>query len=161
MSEVVMTPKMKKAVAARLETIREKRDGVLTPEDVVSDARSAKSPLHGLFTWDDKEAAHQHRLMVARSIIRSVKVEVLTETRTLSIPMYIRDPKCASDEQGYAALAVIKDDREIATEALLYEFKRAASCLERACNIAEGLNLVDEVQGLLQRMRALQLKVVA
>lgn len=161
MSEVTMTPQLKKQVAERLEVIREKNGGVLTPEAVVADAKSAKSPLNKLFTWDDKEAAHQHRLMVARTIIRSVKVEVKTETKILSVPMYVRDPKRASDEQGYASTVELKNDREVATEALAYEFKRAIAVMERAVNIAEGLEMIDELKELLSRMQAVQLRLVA
>lgn len=161
MSELSINPEQRKAVAERLEKIRARNGGVLTPEHVVEDARSVKSPLHEMFPWSDKEAAHKHRLDIAREIIRHVRVEICTETRTFSVPRYVRDPRMASDEQGYAAVAEIKDDRDVARDALLYEFKRAVALLERACDIADGLGLGEEVTELVKRMRVLQERVKA
>ena len=60
-----------------LEICRENR-GVLRPEDVVEQARSPKSVLHGLFQWDDSEAAREYRLWQARELIR-VSVVMLPE----------------------------------------------------------------------------------
>lgn len=65
------------AIAAALEVIAGD-DGTLLPEQVVEAARTANSPLHSLFTWNDKTAAHQHRLNQARNLCRSVEIRVLT-----------------------------------------------------------------------------------
>ena len=45
-----------------LEEIRQANNGLLLPMDVVERAKSPNSALHHCFTWDDNEAAHQHRL---------------------------------------------------------------------------------------------------
>lgn len=49
----------------------------ISPADLVTAARSAKSPLHKLFEWDDKKAAEAHRLGRAQYLLRSVVVEIL------------------------------------------------------------------------------------
>jgi hypothetical protein len=48
----------------------------ITPEGVVDDARSKKSPLHKYFQWSDKVAAEAHRRGQARRIIGSLHVVV-------------------------------------------------------------------------------------
>ncbi len=49
-------------------------DGTVTPEQYVAAAKPARSPIHDTLTWDDVEAARQHRLDQARSILRSIVV---------------------------------------------------------------------------------------
>lgn len=55
----------------------EEENGILTPERVVEAARSEKSPLHNAFEWDDTEAGRKYRLIQARFLINSIKVEYL------------------------------------------------------------------------------------
>lgn len=54
----------------------EQRDGLLTAEAVLADARSPRSPLHGFFEWDDSKAAHAHRIRTAGTLIRAVAYRV-------------------------------------------------------------------------------------
>jgi hypothetical protein len=61
----------------RLRTIYD-RDGKLTAESVVDDARDPSSPLHARFDWDDTVAAFQWRLEQARCVIRAA-VTVIDE----------------------------------------------------------------------------------
>lgn len=63
-------------VLAELHRIRDENDGVLTPEAVVEDSTPEDAPLHNHFEWDDKKAAHKHRIEQARQIIRSFRVEM-------------------------------------------------------------------------------------
>ncbi|MCA9173904.1 MAG: hypothetical protein KDB14_05395 [Planctomycetales bacterium] len=69
------------AAHGELEKIRANHGGELLPEHVVEAASRKRSPLHEVFDWDDKEAAHQWRLEQARSLIRAVVVyETESET---------------------------------------------------------------------------------
>ncbi|MFY0400782.1 hypothetical protein [Brevundimonas naejangsanensis] len=54
----------------------ERKEGELTPSNVLERARSANSSLHGHFEWDDSVAAEQHRLSQAGELIRSIVVDV-------------------------------------------------------------------------------------
>lgn len=47
------------------------------PRDLLTAARSKKSPIHGLFNWDDKAAAEEYRLSQASSLLYSVVVEIV------------------------------------------------------------------------------------
>ena len=51
------------------------RDGVLTCEAVVREARAKNSPLHDYFTWDDSRAAERYRLIEAGRLIATVRIE--------------------------------------------------------------------------------------
>lgn len=48
--------------------------GVLTPANVVEDARPDGSPLHHRFEWDDSIAAESYRRAQAADLIREVRV---------------------------------------------------------------------------------------
>lgn len=77
------------AVGRRIESLREKFKGELTPEDVLNDAQDENSPLHTFFEWDDSAAAHQHRLQQARGLIRAV------------VAVYVRNDRPAMRTRAY------------------------------------------------------------
>lgn len=56
-----------------LERIRAK-EGNLKPESIINAAKRKNSPMHKVFNWDDKSAAHEYRLTQARYITRSIEV---------------------------------------------------------------------------------------
>lgn len=148
-----MDPKIKKAVEARLEQLAQKNAGRLTPEAVVEDARNPRSPLHSFIDWDDKKAAHQWRLDQARALIRSVRVEIHTEAKTISTVRYVRDPS-AKEAQGYVPVAKLRDDKDMAREAIESEMSRVLATLERAQGLADALGLADEFGTLLRQATA-------
>jgi hypothetical protein len=57
-------------IQQELERLKEANGGILKPEAVVEFARDPATALHSRFTWDDGEAARQHRLWQAREVIR-------------------------------------------------------------------------------------------
>ena len=63
-----------------LDRIRIKH-GHLKPEVVVSYAKPDESPLHRVFEWDDAAAAEEYRLIQARTLVRSVVVEMKNDMR--------------------------------------------------------------------------------
>jgi len=137
----------------------EAASGVLTPEAVLEAAKNPESILHDSFTWDDTEAAHQHRLYQARKLISSVKVQIKTETRTVSTVFYVRDPNASKETQGYVSLTHLRRDEDLAREALLQEFSRVASALERARHLASALQMESEIENLLTTVRSLHERV--
>ena len=52
----------------------ESTQGIITPAAVVAAAAPSKSPLHGFFEWDNKQAANKYREHQARQLIASVYV---------------------------------------------------------------------------------------
>jgi hypothetical protein len=61
------------AVGEELERIRQ-RDGTITVDAALDEARSVHSPLHPLCTWEDDIAAENWRRDEIRRAIRSIKV---------------------------------------------------------------------------------------
>jgi len=61
-----------------LEKIK-KKQGKLTPQLVLKEAKKRKSPLHDYFVWDDSEAGQQWRLQQARTMIGNIVEVVLVE----------------------------------------------------------------------------------
>lgn len=57
-----------------IEKIKEKNNGQVTPDDVVTVARMSTHPLHDIFDWNDASAAKSQRLHVARILIGSIVV---------------------------------------------------------------------------------------
>ena len=147
-----MTGDERKAINERLERIRMRAKGILTPAAVVADARSESSPLHSQFTWDDSEAARLRRLDEARMLIRSVRLEVTNTDVGIAAPFYVRDLSRPADKQGYASIVEVRDDATIAAETLQYEFDRAIGCIERSVEIANVLGMSDQVRELLGRV---------
>lgn len=58
----------------RLAEMYEENNESLSAEDIVGEAKNKKSPFHKWFEWDDRKAAHQHRLKQARDLIGSVEI---------------------------------------------------------------------------------------
>ncbi len=148
---MTMDHKTRQKIAARLQRIEEAHSGRLTPEAVVADAGDPESPLHELFEWDDSIAAHQHRLYQARSVIRSVRMDVRVEQRSVSTVRYVRDPS-AGEEQGYVSIASLRTEVDLARETVQTELKRAQSMLQRARNIADVLGLGEELDALMAQV---------
>jgi hypothetical protein len=64
------------AVAKRIESLKDK-NGYVSRERVIEDARNPTSPLHRHFTWDDTKAADKWRLIQARKLINCYDVKVI------------------------------------------------------------------------------------
>jgi hypothetical protein len=127
--------------------------GVLRAEDVVQAARDPASPLHDRFEWDDEKAAEQHRLAQARTLIRTVTIEIKSSTISLSVPAYVSTPGARS---GYSLLTQIRGDDAAARQALLTEIERAQAAIRRAQAVAAGLGLDAPVADLLTGLDALR-----
>lgn len=134
------------AVEAAIRAIADRNAGRLTPEMVVQAARDKESPLHPFFTWDVKKAAQERLIDQARHLIRSVKVEVTTTQFSVRAPAYLRDPQAGGASQGYASLARLRNDEDMARDAVVNEFSRASSALSRAKAVAAALGLSDEIE---------------
>jgi hypothetical protein len=78
------------------------RDGEVRASIVVMEATPKKSPLHSEFEWDDKKAAHQHRVSTARRIIKVTRI-VSNEgvrQRLVHVPaLIVQGPTAASNER--------------------------------------------------------------
>lgn len=153
-----MDNEKRKAIADRLEKIAGLNGGRITPDAVLLDAKSPKSPLHDQFDWDDSTAAKSWRLSQARELIRSIRVEITTDTRTVSTVRYVRDP-AAGEAQGYVEVAKLRDDKTLAVEALQGEIRQANALVARARSIADALGLSAEIEMVSESVETLQVRL--
>jgi hypothetical protein len=88
-----------------------------------------------------------------------VRVEIVTAKTTVVGVAYVRDPDVDTKEQGYVSTAILRDDRNAAKRAILYEFGRAEAALERAREVAATLDLEADVVRLTNRLVKVRDKV--
>ena len=69
------------ALKKELEEIRKKNKGFLKPDDIVNYAKNKNTLLHKYFCWDNSQAAEKYRLQQAECIIRSVKIEIIPNSK--------------------------------------------------------------------------------
>lgn len=109
------------------------RDGQLTPEAVVDEARPPGSELHNRFEWNDSVAAECFRHEQARELIRSVRIRFddkrTGERKYVRAFSSVRDAG-KTDRSGYAPTEEIARD-EFAVKLLLSECKREIADLKR------------------------------
>ena len=75
-------------VIAKAVQRNERKHGQCHPAQLVETARSERSPLHPLFTWDDTVAAGQWRTHQARLVINRIRVVVDEEAKKVA-PMFV------------------------------------------------------------------------
>lgn len=136
-------------------------DGRLTPETVLRDAKRKESPLHSSFEWDDKKAAHQHRLDTARELIRGVRLITTTETINLKSIVFVRDPRRAANDAGYVRACDLSRDAAASRAAVLVEFDRAVSAMQRARDVAGMVGQTALIDKLIETLLAGKAKIAA
>jgi hypothetical protein len=143
-----MNKPSRKEIDAEISRIYNENGGI-TPDLVIKAASDPNNVLHHLFEWDDTKAGNSYRVDQARQIITSVRINIVTESRTISAVSYVRDPRLPSDQQGYISVAKLKTDKDLAKDSIKYEFQRAYAHLHRAKTHAEILGMEDQVSALL------------
>lgn len=64
-------------IAERLDFLRTEHGGAITPDIVLKDAENAESPLAQLFTNSMENDAYEYRKQIARTVVNSIRVEVV------------------------------------------------------------------------------------
>jgi len=137
------------------------RSGKITAQDILADAKVLTSPLHDLYDWNVEAAAEAHWLDRTREIVRLVRYVVHTETHTVKLPRYVRDPDVPRNVQGYTTLETLRVDPRLARRALIAEFERVTSALRRGREIAIGLDLETDIDDILARVAGVRAIVAA
>ena len=149
---------MKQSIQEHLIALHQQH-GTLTPELVVEDAKRRDSPLHELFEWDTAKAALAHWHDVARQLIRNVRVTVVNEGRVLKAPYFVRDPALPHQQQGYTTVEKLRNEADLARDAVAEECTRAASAFRRAYQVAAAVGVEADVQQLLEETLSLGQRV--
>jgi hypothetical protein len=120
-------------VRKELSALYEKH-GELTSEMVLNEAKNKKSSLNKCFEWDDSRAGHLYRLIQARTLIRSVKIEIAggRPEKLIHVPVSVGD----SGKTGkYVSACVIEADEDAYNRALEAAQKDLDSALRRISQI--------------------------
>jgi hypothetical protein len=154
-----MTNERRAQIAQRLAELENPETGRLTPEAVVADAKRKDSPLHDLFEWDVKKAAYQHWLDRAREVM-TMRVVVTTESATVRVVGYVRDPTAGPKDAGYVSIGRLRGDQDGAREVLVAEFGRIRDLLNRARELAAAFDMQDELGSMVTQVVGLRDRVM-
>ena len=92
----------------RIESLRVKNEGRVTPDLLIEDAAPEDSTLHPFFEWDDSAAANEHRKNQARQLMHSFRVVIDNGGMERPVPkrIYVRVVKGSSSFYTTAAAAM-------------------------------------------------------
>jgi hypothetical protein len=126
------------AVGQELERIRT-RDGGITVEAMLEEARPDDAPLHPLCTWDDEVAGEKWRKHELRQVPRSLRV-IIKERE--SRPAYVHIQPVAGGQPGYyqdAKVAIANiDEYELAFKSAYQRLTQAQTALADLERVAKG-----------------------
>jgi hypothetical protein len=133
----------------RKQLLKLERRGELTPENVLRLAEDPASPLHGFFTWNDKDAAQAYRLTEASNLIRTFRVEIRTETREFQLPEF------TSTVRGTPRQSTRNIAEENKRLVFAGELRRAVGHLERAAKYQAAFGLGEELFRMVDNLNAM------
>jgi len=140
------TPADHEAIRAELERLQS--NGVIRPADVVEAAREEASPLHGLFNWDDTEAAHQYRLLQARKVLQVyVTVEEAGGTNVRAFVSLTQDR--TKEGGGYRSMVDVLSDDALRAQLLQDAFVNLKNLRKKYQNLQQLAKVwaaVDEAE---------------
>jgi hypothetical protein len=101
------------------------RNGRLDPEIILDFASNPKTALHSRFNWDDAKAAHQHRLLQARNLIRVyVKNIPVGDNLNRMTRVYVRSSTVEDEGSGYVLTTDTLSDEEQRRRLIVSVLKR-------------------------------------
>lgn len=101
-----MIRRLNEAQKKEIDRIGKACRGKLKAEAVVAAAEDPASPLHALFQWDDKVAARERRLDIARDIIRVYVVVMPAKRRPVRAWVSVSTP-------GYRSIASVMSSEQL------------------------------------------------
>ena len=129
-----------------LERIRTKHNGRLTADDVLKEARSKASPLHGAFEWSDTKAAQQFRLQQAQYLVRSIEITVVqSKTKTSNVRAFVNVKR--DQDRSYTSIAHAMSDKELREQVVAQAWKELQEWRGRY----ETLSEFSKVFGIIDR----------
>jgi len=123
--------------ATEFERIRQ-ANGEFTASMLVEESKSPTAPCHHEFNWNDKLAAHEHRLMQARTLIRDV---VFIEPKTQEPLQFYHVPSGTKDEGRYEfvkRLVHVRSEYQLALGELLSKLEALEESIQRLLRAAKG-----------------------
>jgi hypothetical protein len=131
------------AAGEELERIRKSRNGNMIAADVLKEARESNSPLHCAFEWDDKKAAHLHRLNQAGDLIRAVVVINSEKPDASPVRAFVNVGE--NEERGYTHVAAAMSDAVMRAQVISRAWKELEEWKARYADIVEFSKLFDVI----------------
>ena len=102
----------------------ERKNGLISPHQVVQKARNPQSSMHQYFEWEDADAAESYRLFQARQLIKQVKVKY--EGKEISAFHNVQVIVADAPERGYVHLQTLLSNEAMKEQVV----QRAAAEIE-------------------------------
>jgi len=134
-------------------------DSVLTAEQVVAFAKDKRRHLNTYFIWDDSVAGHKYRLQQARTLMRSVEMQVHANqepARMLTLVTVDREQK----RTGYMPTQLVVTKPDLLEDALR-RLKQEATAALRSLRELEQMATQSKKKPAVQRAKAAMEKTVA
>jgi hypothetical protein len=136
-----------KVAGQELERIRTKHNGRLTADDVLKEAKSKASPLHGAFEWSDTKAAQQFRLQQAQYLVRSIEITVVqSKSKTSNVRAFVNVRR--DTDRSYTSIGHAMSDAELRQQVVAQAWKE----LEEWRNRHERLSEFSKLFGAIDKM---------
>ena len=129
----------------RLEAIRTKHKGRLTPQLVLTDARPKRSPLHSAFEWDDSAAADAYRLDQARYMIRSITVVI---ENSPVVRAFVHVTQNTDDEKTYTHIVAAMESPQLREQVVADAKAEMVRWRKRYANLKEFTSVFDAIDDL-------------
>lgn len=137
------------AISNELKRLAESHGGELRPQVVVDAARSADSPLHHSFEWNDSEAAENWRLQQARMLIRAVVTFEHVGKKAVPCRVFVSlTPDREENGAGYRLSTSVMSDathREQLLADALAEMQRFREKYRRLAELAKVFEAMDAI----------------
>lgn len=127
-----------KKLAVQILNDLEAEKGIIDPKDVVKIAEKPSSPLHRYFQWDDSVAGHQYRLMQARILITTVRVQYEGERKDAYFNVQV------SGGRGYVSRDVVMSDKKMQRQVVHYAATQLKHWQETYRDVSELEGIIDE-----------------
>jgi hypothetical protein len=133
------------ATIKELRRIAKVNNGLLRPENIIQEAESEESPLHGCFCWDDTRAAREYRLWQARELIRVV-VEVIPQSKVEQRVFVSLSTDRKEAGGGYRVLSHVMTDVDQRRQLLADALNELETIQAKYANLKELAKVFSAVQ---------------
>lgn len=130
----------------RLEELRVRNNGQLTPRAVVDDARPEQAPLHPAFEWRDEVAAEKYREDQARYMLRQITVTLPEEDKERP-PIRAFVNVRVEDSQSYTHVAHALSDAELRQQVLARAWRELQDWRQRYKELEELADVFSAIDG--------------
>lgn len=135
-------------VGSSILRIQQANGGTCTPQELLAEATKKTSSIHDCFEWDDKKAAHSHRLFQASYYLRGI--EIVVEHDGKQERQRANHAVVINDKRTYASFETVVSTPDLAEQVLakakaeLVAWYHRYQKLERLNGIALVMNAIEK-----------------